>query len=79
MSARDDAVDAFAVEHNNPCTRHLAEAEMAGYLDAYRAEVLREAADAVLSEAWPHERDERENELIYSLSDRLSRMAEETP
>jgi len=31
--------------------------------------VLHEAAEKQREEAWPHERDERENQLIYKLAD----------
>lgn len=56
---------------------------LVGRLDAHRKEAerlvdeaLREQAlrlsDRVLEEAWPHERDERENELIYKIADLIN-------
>ncbi|MET9816891.1 hypothetical protein [Streptomyces sp. NPDC006355] len=43
-------------------------------------EALREKAfrlsDRVLEEAWPHERDERENELIYKIADLINAEAQ---
>lgn len=46
-------------------------------LRAERDEVLLKAADAIDEEAWPHERDERENQLIYRMADKVRRMADE--
>lgn len=69
MSAKDKLVETLT---------NLLAISRVGRLDEHRetakhlvAEVLHEAANELREEAWPHERDERENELIYSLAAKI--------
>ncbi len=39
-----------------------------------RAQAFQDAENSLLSEAWPHERDERENQLIYSLVEKVQKL-----
>jgi hypothetical protein len=43
--------------------------------EALKEQALR-LSDRVLEEAWPHERDERENELIYKMADLINQEAQ---
>jgi hypothetical protein len=43
--------------------------------EAFEEQALR-LSDRVLEEAWPHERDERENELIYKIADLINEEAQ---
>lgn len=62
----------------------LAEADrlIAALKVQYTQEALDRAADTITDEAWPHERDERENQMLYDLAEKVRKLglpAEEVP
>ncbi|WP_435613276.1 hypothetical protein [Streptomyces sp. bgisy159] len=57
----------LAVSRRGRMDAHRAEAER--LVDEVLKEYAHALADKLRDEAWPHERDERENELIYKLAD----------